>query len=48
MLISLLIEGLLTLTIPDKPKSPNQKYKTTKKGLRMIQKHENKRVQEFS
>jgi ATP-dependent DNA helicase RecG len=28
----LLEKGLLAMTLPDKPKSPNQKYVTTEKG----------------
>ncbi|HEY5536241.1 MAG TPA: RNA-binding domain-containing protein [Ignavibacteria bacterium] len=30
-------QDLLCLTIPDKPKSPNQKYKTTEKGLKLLE-----------
>ncbi len=32
----LLDDGLLELTIPDKPQSPNQRYKTTTKGLKVL------------
>jgi len=32
----LLNNKLIQLTIPDKPKSPNQKYKITKKGLEQL------------
>ena len=34
---------LLTMTIPDKPNSSNQKYVTTKKGLKFLKKLEEKK-----
>ena len=34
----LLINGYLELTIPDKPSSPKQQYRTTRKGLLLLEK----------
>jgi len=36
ILKNLILEGLLELTIPNKPNSPKQKYKITKKGLKEL------------
>lgn len=43
ILIPVIQRGLLGLTIPDKPKSPSQKYKTTEKGKKYIAYKENKK-----
>jgi len=32
----LIENGLLQMTIPDKPNSPNQKYVTTEQGMRLL------------
>lgn len=37
-LLPALKAGLIEMTIPDKPRSGNQQYRLTKKGLRVLQK----------
>jgi len=32
----LLAEGLIEMTIPDKPQSPNQQYVITEEGLKLL------------
>ena len=39
----LITDGLLQMTIPDKPNSPKQKYVITEKGKKLLEENENER-----